>query len=72
MENAVCGDWRTVFDPHVGGVGLSGEIDVGVVGKKDEIGDFAGAVELAGEVDAMTDHFRQWALMRGVAAEKAG
>ena len=72
VENAIDGDGGAVLDADIGGVGFSGEIDVGVVGKKEEIGDFAGAVELAGEMDTMADHFRQRALMRCMAAQKGG
>ena len=72
MQNAIDGDLRAIFDANVSSVGFSGEIDVGVVGKKDEVGDFAGAVESAGEVNVMADHFRQGALMGCLAAEKRG
>jgi len=72
MQNAIDGDGGAIFEADIGGVGFSGEVDVGAVGEKHEVGDFAGAVELACEVDAMADHLGQRALMGCLAAEKGG
>ena len=72
MENAIDGDRGAIFEADIGGVGFSGEVDVGAVGEKDEVGDFAGAVELTSKVDAMADHFRKGALMRCLTTGKGG